>query len=411
MEKIVIEGNKPLIGRVSVSGSKNAALPIIFASVITSGVSVIENVPDIGDVRVALSLIESLGAVVRREKYTLYIDTLELSYAVPDRALASKIRASTYLLGAMLSRFGVFETTEFGGCNFSSRPIDMHIEAAVRFGARFESGRLVATGLRGCEINFKKVSVGATVNAIIMSAAADGVTVIRGAAREPHILSLVEYLNSAGASISLSSDKIIVRPSTLGGGRVRIIGDMIEAGTFLSAALITGGSVTVCDFSPVEILPLLDTLSELGAELSLTDNSVSLISHEKSKFTKVTANPYPAFPTDLQPIVAPLMAARSGGVIIDNVWRGRFGYLDTLRAFGIKSKHADGYAVINKSKIKNAAVTAPDLRGGAACIITALFAKGESTVYNPEIIYRGYENLEQKLSSLGASIKYSQKER
>ena len=404
MKKIVVRGNKSLSGCVSVGGSKNAALPIIFASIITHGVSVIENVPNIGDVSVAIELIESLGARVRREGSTLYIDTRELSYREPDASLMSKIRASTYLLGAMLSRFGVFRATEFGGCNFSLRPIDMHINAAISFGAAYRDGVLTADRLVGCEINFMKVSVGATVNAIIMSSAAEGTTVIFRAAREPHITSLIEYLNSAGARISQTDDKVVVRGGKLSGGRVRIIGDMIEAGTYLSAALATRGDITVSDFSPAEISPFLMMLTELGAVLSVSERSVTLSSGRNSRFISVRANPYPDFPTDLQPIAAPLMASRLGGVIIDNVWQSRFGYLDTLSAFGVKSYHKDGFALINKSKIKRASVSAPDLRGGAASVICALIAEGESVISDAEIIYRGYDSLEEKLRNLGANI-------
>lgn len=404
MPKIVVTGSRPLFGRVSVSGSKNAALPIIFASLITNGVSVIENVPDIGDVRVALELIESLGAGTYLDGSTLYIDTKKLAYREPSVELMSKIRASTYLLGAMLSRFGRFSATEFGGCNFSSRPIDMHINAAISFGASYRDGRLTAERLSGCEIHFSKVSVGATVNAIIMSAGAKGKTVIFRPAKEPHIITLIDYLNSAGAKITLSEDRITVHGAPLGGGRVRIIGDMIEAGTLLSAGLITRGEVTVSGFSSDEITPLLGTLRALGADISRGEDSVSLAYSPSHRFTSVKANPYPAFPTDLQPIVAPIMAASSGGIIIDNVWKSRFGYLDTLSQFGIRSCHSLGYAVINKSKIKNANVISPDLRGGAACVLCALFAEGKSEIENAEIIYRGYEDLEKKLRTLGANI-------
>ena len=405
MEKIVISGARPLRGRVEISGSKNAALPIIFASVITHGVSVIENTPDIGDVSVATQLIESLGAKTDRRGSTLLIDTRNMHYTTPSTELMSRIRASSYLLGALLSRFGVFEYADFGGCSFSARPIDMHVAAARAFGAVEESGVLRAGRLTGCNVSFDKVSVGATVNTLIMAAAAEGTTEIRGAAREPHVLCLIDYLRSAGARISLTEEIITVTGGELCGGRVRVIGDMIEAGTYLAAGLITDGEVTVTGVEPSELSSFLPVLFELGAEISSAADSLTVRRRGNCRHSCVRAEPYPGFPTDLQPIVAPLMAAAGGGIIIDRVWRGRFGYLDTLACQGIISRRLDGCAVIGKSKIKKAAVTAPDLRGGAACLLCALAAEGESKIENAQIIYRGYERIEEKLSGLGANIK------
>lgn len=405
MKKIILSGKRPLSGRVEISGSKNAALPIIFASVITRGVSIIENAPDIGDVSVALRLIEMLGAKSERIGSTLHIDTRNMHYSAPDRALMAEIRASTYLLGAELSRFGIFEYADFGGCSFSPRPIDMHITAARAFGAEERGGFLLADRLLGCELNFDKVSVGATVNSLIMAAAADGTTVIRGGAREPHVLCLVDYLRSAGAYIDVSDGVFTVTGGELSGGRVRVIGDMIEAGTYLAAGLITDGEVTVSGICPDELFSFLPVLYGLGADISTERSELTVRRRGQGAGLALRAEPYPGFPTDLQPIAAPLMAFSAGGVIVDRVWRGRFGYLSALARQGVISRSLEGCAIIGKSKIKKAAVTAPDLRGGAASLLCALAADGESEINNAEIIYRGYERIEEKLSSLGADIK------
>lgn len=405
MQKILVCGGRPLCGRIRVSGSKNAALPIIFATLITSGISHLENVPDIGDVQVAIELIEKLGARVSREKSTLTVDTRELSFCDPPVSLTSSIRASTYLLGAMLSRFGLFHTGEFGGCNFSPRPIDMHIDAARAFGASYDGRTLFANRLHGAEIHFSKVSVGATANALIMAFSAEGESVIYGGAREPHILNLIDYLRSTGAKIDIYEDRITVLRGKLGGGDVRIIGDMIEAGTYLSAGLMTDGEVTVEGFCPDELSPFTTALISLGALVRAQADSISVASGDRYRFTSVIAEPYPAFPTDLQPIVAPLMARRLGGLIVDRVWRERFGYLDSLRLFGVISHAHDGYALIEGSSLHPARTSATDLRGGAAALITALAADGESEIDNAKIIHRGYESLEEKLAQLGAKIK------
>ena len=404
MKKITLHGGKRLNGSVSVSGSKNAALPIIFACILTKGVSEVRNLPDIGDVGVALSLLRSFGAKVHREGEVTRIDTANLSYTPPDALLVSKIRASTYLIGSCLSRFGRCPILSFGGCNFAKRPIDMHIDACLTLGAELINGELIAEKLIGGEINFQKASVGATVNAILLSSCAEGETVIRGGAREPHIDSLIDFLVSCGAEINRYGDELHIIGAELHGGKITVIGDMIEAGTYLAAGLMTGGLVRVNNCPTGDMTAIFDAFSSLGADVKIRENTACVEIEGKGKAANITAAPYPLFPTDLQPIFAPLMAALGGGEIIDTVWQSRFGYLKSLSAFGIEYTVEGNHAIIKPSEIKSGITTSPDLRGGMACLLAALLAKGKSEIYSAEIILRGYENLEQKLCALGAEV-------
>ena len=405
MKRIIINGQKKLLGEVEVSGSKNAALPIIFATLLTDGISEIRNLPDIGDVRVALEIISHFGAVVQREGNACYIDTRQLSYSEPPSALVDSIRASTYLIGASLARFGECTLSTFGGCNFAFRPIDLHILAAKRLGATEQGDKLIAKRLFGNEINLAKASVGATVNSILLAATADGETVIRGFAKEPHIDALIEFLISAGAEIERTNTEIRISGRHLHGGEISVIGDMIEAGSYLAAGIISGGSVTVKNCPTRDMNAFFDFTASLGARSINRAGSVTSHLFGIGKSVSVTAAPYPAFPTDLQPIVAPLMANNDGGRIRDTVWQTRFGYLDALRRFGVNSFVSGDTAEIYQSRLHAASVSAPDLRGGMACLLSALVAEGESRIDSAETILRGYENLEQKMRSLGADIK------
>ena len=404
MKKITIHGGVPLFGEVDVSGSKNAALPIIFATLICDGVSHVTNVPDIGDVDAAIDIIRSFGALVERDGSELTVDTRRVFYAVPSSEQMAKIRASSYLIGASLSRFGRAPVPPVGGCNFCYRPIDMHIYAAECLGARRVEDELVCECLHGCDIHFALPSVGATANALLMSAAARGVTKIYGYAREPHINALIDFLTCAGADISVTDECITVVGTHLHGGTVRIIGDMIEAGTYLAAGIITGGEVRLRGIEHIQLEAFSDFLSRLGCEVIYDSDGISARRFRSPDFVSVTADPYPAFPTDLAPIAAPLIARYLRGCIRDNVWRDRFGYLRTLADFGVMFSHHEGYALLWPSRMHSASVDAPDLRGGAACILCALCAEGKSEISSADIIFRGYENIEKKLRALGARI-------
>lgn len=403
MSKFLIKGARRLSGNIEVSGSKNAALPIIFSTVITRGVSIISNVPDIIDVNIALQLIAELGAAVRREGATLYIDTRLMRYKAPSLELTSRIRASSYLLGASLSRFGRAQISRFGGCNFDDRPIDMHLSAMRSLGAQIFGGECTANELVGADIRFDKVSVGATVNAILLSACAKGVTRIYGYAREPHIYALIDFLVSAGANITPLPECIIVEGRELYGGRARIIPDMIEAGTYIIASLALDSPFSISGVNREHLGALIDILASAGAGFEFKRDSVSAFGRIDECINLSTA-PYPGYPTDLQPQIAPLLAASFGGSITEGVWRGRFGYLSELERFGLKYSLSDSQAVIYPSSLRAATAKAPDLRGGAALMIAALIADGESVIESAEIVERGYESIVKKLRSIGAFI-------
>lgn len=405
MKTIVVNGGAALTGRVSVSGSKNAALPILFACIMTRGINEIRNLPDIGDVNITLEILRSLGAEITRQGATAYINTENLEYRTPDPILISKIRASTYLMGACLCRFGRCEIGSFGGCSFSVRPIDMHLDACRALGAKVGDRLITAPSLAGGEINFAKKSVGATVNAILLAACAVGKTTVRGCACEPHIDALIDFLRSCGGEITRRGDLLEIEGRELHGGKCRVAGDTIEAGSYLAAGVITGGEITVEKCPLEQMSAVLDSLTQLGADVCADTDSITVFPAQRGRPLHIIAMPYPGFPTDLQPIFAVLLARLAGGSICDTVWRERFGYLDSLRAFGISSTVLDNTAVISKSRLKAAEAISPDLRGGMACLLSALVAEGESKIHSAEIILRGYENLIEKFSALGANIK------
>ena len=404
MSKFIINGNRTLNGEVHISGSKNAALPIIFATIVTGGVSTLTGVADIGDVRVALELLCELGADVVYRDETLIIDTRYLKYKIPTDALVSKIRASSYLLGANLSRFGKCHIQSFGGCNFDLRPIDMHIYAMNALGASSVGDSFFAKELIGADIRFKTVSVGATVNAILLSVGAKGKTRIYGYAKEPHVISLIDFLRAAGADITLYDDRIEVASAELHGASAKIIPDMIEAGTYVALSLLTDSKLTVSGIEKEHLESFFCTLAEGGACFDFTENSVTAYGGLDS-FLNVVTEAYPGFPTDLQPQIAPLLAHFFGGRITERVWQGRFGYLSELSKFGIGYDICASTATVRKSRIMSACAAAPDLRGGAALLMCALLAKGDSVIESAEIIKRGYSDIVNKLRQIGADIK------
>lgn len=408
MASFIIDGGRPLSGTVKVSGSKNAALPVIFASLTARGVSTFFGLPDILDVRCALDIISCFGAMVTRLGDVTYIDTRELRDSFVPISLTSRLRASSYLYGACLARFGRAALSSPGGCNFSPRPIDLHIYAAECLGARLDGEELRAEGLSGAVINLRLPSVGATVNALIMAASAEGETLIKGAAREDHIDALIEYLVSAGALILREGDVIRVVGAELGGGEVKIPPDPIEAGTYLALSCITGGEVGVTGIEKESLSSFFSPLERAGACVKEERGALYLSSPPDSYVELVTA-PHPGFPTDLGPVTVPLLSQGAGGMIRECVWPERFGYLSALERAGIRSERFGSYAKIYPSSPIGAHTTAPDLRGGAALLITALAAKGKSVIASAETVLRGYEAPVRKLSSLGASVRIEEK--
>lgn len=405
MEKLIVKGGCPLSGKITVGGSKNAALPLIFATILTKSPCTIENLPAIRDVEMSLDILASMGAQVRYlDEKTVEICTEHMRPTVPPQSAVSTLRASTYLMGAMLGRFGRAYVQDFGGCNFSQRPIDMHLFAASVLGASLSDGVLSAPkGLVGAVIPFDKVSVGATVNALLMAVTAQGTTVIENAACEPHVENLIAFLRSMGARIRRLGDVLAVEGGTLGGGRIRVVGDMIEGGTYLLAGLATGGHVEVEGCERAHLRSFLSLLSGSGACVRYGENTVSVRGALSSSFTIQTA-PYPAFPTDLQPQSALLGALYAGAVVREGVFPHRFGYLHSLGAMGLSFVKNGATAYIFPSRLHAASVRAEDLRGGAALVLAALATAGESEISGASCILRGYENIVEKFSAIGAEI-------
>ena len=405
MGKFTVHGGKPLVGSVRVSGSKNAALPIIFAAITTHGVSRFYNLPNITDVTDALGIIKELGAKVWREGEVTFVDTRELHYTTPSLDRVRRIRASTYLIGSCLSRFKRAELLPFGGCSFSHRPIDIHLDAAEKFGAEIDLNALAVNKLKPASIDFRLPSVGATVNALILAANTKGESRLIGAAQEPHIRALIEYLKSAGAEITDKDGVITIRGNDLRGGVAVIPGDMIEAGTFLSLSIVTEGRVRVSGFDPRELSAFTAPLLSSGVIADLTDDGVMLLGKPKREI-KITTGAYPDFATDLQPIFSTVMAISRGGWIEEKVWKSRFGYLDELSRLGLSYSLDGNVARIFPSTSLPGKVRATDLRGGAAAIIFALSANGKSEIDSGELVLRGYDSFVDKLKSIGADILY-----
>lgn len=403
MSRFIIEGGRPLSGDICVSGSKNAALPIIFASIAVHGVTTLYNLPNISDVDAALDIVKAFGAKIERFGHSVKIDANDLHYAVPSEELVSKIRASTYLLGAMLVRFGISLVRSFGGCNFGTRPIDMHLDAAGALGAAVDGIEVKADRLCGADIFFDKISVGATVNALIMTAGAVGISRIFGYAKEPHVISLAEFLRKAGAKIEFSERCITVLGTELTSASSYVIPDMIEAGTYACLSMLFGNKIRICGANSSELESFFKPFISSGASFSKSKDYIIPLDKIKDGVDIVTA-PYPEFPTDLQPQCAPVLAAYFGGSVTEGVWYNRFEYLNELSKFGIESELRTGCAKILKSNIRPSSAIAPDLRGGAALLLAALYANGESVIENSGLIKRGYADIVDKLSHLGASL-------
>ena len=413
MEKLVITGGTPLKGSVDISGAKNSVLGIIAGAILVDGVCRIENIPDISDVSVILSMIECFGAkITRPDNHTIIIDAENIEYAVPDYELVRRIRGSYYLIGALLSRFRKAEIAMPGGCNFGTRPIDQHIKGFSALGAVIDDSRGVikASGenLAGASIYLDKVSVGATINIMLAACKAPGVTVIENAAKEPHIVDMANFLNSMGANIKgAGTNRIKIKGvSEMNGGTYQIIPDQIEAGTFMIAAAATKGNVLVRNVIPKHMESLTAKLIEAGATVTVADDTIRVIGPEKLKATNVLTMPYPGFPTDLQPQMVALLTIADGlSVMVEGVWDNRFQYTDELIRMGAKINAAGKMATIQSvPTLYGAPVKATDLRGGAAVVIAGLMAEGVTEVSNIALIDRGYEKFEEKLRSLGAKI-------
>ncbi len=415
MEKYVIRGGRQLHGEIEVSGAKNAAVAIIPAALMVDGVCRLENIPQISDADMLLTILEHLGARVRTvNKSTVEIDCTDVRYTDAPYDLMRKIRASYYLIGAMLGRFGAAKTTMPGGCNLGARPIDQHIKGMEALGAEVEvAGGFVYAStpdglLHGSRIYLDKVSVGATMNIILAASLARGRTVIENCAKEPHIVDLANFLNSMGADVrGAGTDSIKVNGvERLHGGSYTIIPDQIEAGTYMVACAAAGGEVKIKNVIPRHLESISAKLREMGVVIIEGEDSVVVKSSGKLRRVNVKTMPYPGFPTDMQPQVATALCLASGtSVITEGIYDNRFKYTNELRKMGAQIQVDGRTAVIEGvERLTGAPVAACDLRAGAAMVIAGLCAEGTTYVEDIHYIERGYENFVGKLRSLGADI-------
>ena len=414
MEKFVINGGKPLRGRVHISGAKNAAVAILPAVLLADAPCVIENLPEISDVATLLRAIKQLGAQVRViNKSTVEIDPRTANSFVIDKKMAEGMRASSYFLGALLGRHNRARVAPPGGCDFGVRPIDQHIKGFEALGAKviIENGMVDAKAieLRGCSVYLDVVSVGATINIMLAAAKARGLTVIENAAREPHIVDLANFLNSMGANIMGAGTSVIkIRGvESMHGCTYSIIPDQIEAGTYMVAAAATGGDVLIENVIPKHLESIIAKLVEAGADITEYDEAVRVRMVGRPKKCNVKTMPHPGFPTDMQPQIATLLAISEGtSIVTEGVWDNRFRYVEQLIGMGAQIQVDGKMAVITGvPRLTPAPVKAVDLRAGAAMIIAGLMAEGVTEVENIIYIDRGYENVAEKLQKLGADIK------
>lgn len=415
MEKLVIEGGKPLRGEVTVSGAKNAAVAVIPAALLLDGVCKIENVPDISDVRILKDILEQLGAVISFEdKNTVIIDSTNVHTYKASYEMVSKMRASYYLLGALLGRFKKAEVSFPGGCDFGFRPIDQHIKGFEAMGAEvaIEHGtvKVNADKLSGGQIYLDVVSVGATINLMLAAAKAEGTTIIENAAKEPHVVDVANFLNAMGANIKgAGTDVIKIRGvRVLKGGAVHsIIPDQIEAGTFMIAAGATRGDVIVRNVIPKHMESLTAKLIEMNIKVVEDEDWIRVIAADRQLHkANIKTLPYPGFPTDLHPPTAVLLCLAEGtSTVTEGIWDLRFQYVDELKRMGARIKVEGRMAVIEGAcMLSGAPIKATDLRAGAALVIAGLIADGTTELHNIKYIDRGYEAIESKLQALGADI-------
>ena len=416
MPKYLIHGGRPLEGNVTISGAKNAAVAIIPATLLVNGPCRIENVPDISDVQILLDILAQMGASVRRvPNNTVEIDCSHVVYTHPQDQLVRRIRASYYLIGAQLGRFGKAHVALPGGCNFAPRPIDQHVKGFTALGAEVtETAEYVDAktgdgGLQGSRVNLDVVSVGATINIIIAAVLAGGQTIIENAAKEPHIVDLANFLNTMGARISGAGTEVIkIRGvKTLNGSFYSIIPDQIEAGTYMAAVAAVGGNVLVQNVIPKHMDCISAKLREMGAQVIEYDDSIRVRKVKRLRRATVKTLPYPGFPTDMQGQIGVCMALAEGtSKITESIYETRFfAYCQEFRDMGacieVNGKTA---SITGVEKLHGTTVKAHDLRAGAALVIAGLAAEGDTVVENIHYIERGYENLIGKLTALGADI-------
>ena len=413
MEQYVIKGGNPLYGEVEIGGAKNAALAILAAAIMTDETVTIDNLPNVRDINVLLQAIEEIGAHVERvDIHKVKINGSFIRGVNVDNEFIRRIRASYYLIGALLGKYKHAEVALPGGCDIGSRPIDLHMKGFRSRGADIDiaHGLVIARAkeLKGTHIYMDKVSVGATINIMMAAAMADGKTVIENAAKEPHVVDVANFLNSMGANIRGAGTDVIriVGVEKLHATEYSVIPDQIEAGTFMFAVAATGGNVLVKDVIPKHLEATTAKLLEVGCQVEEFDDSVRVISDGHLKHTQVTTLPYPGFPTDMQPQMAVLLGIAEGtSTVTESIFENRFKYVDELTRMGADIKVESNIAIISGVKrYTGARVNAPDLRAGAALVIAGLAADGITVVDDIYYIQRGYEALEEKLTKIGAKI-------
>ena len=413
MSELYIRGGKRLVGDVTINGAKNAAVAILPAALLVDGISEIDNLPYIDDVMKLKRTMEDLGAVVSVEdQHTLKIDGATIYDYRAINEYVGNTRASYYLIGALLGRFKKAEVTMPGGCNFGVRPIDQHIKGFEALGAtvKVENGMIKAYAERlvGTKIYLDVVSVGATINVMLAAVLAEGTTIIENAAKEPHVVDVANYLNMMGANVKgAGTDVIRIKGvERLTGGKYSTIPDQIEAGTYMIAAAITGGDVYVRNVIPEHMYSVSLKMMEMGVMIEEGDDYIRVTAPNSLKCANVKTLPHPGFPTDLQPQMATLLSVANGtSTLIESVWDNRFQYVEELKKTGAKIRVEGRMAIIEGvEKLTGAKVSATDLRAGAALVLAALRAEGETVIKNVKYIDRGYEAIEEKLSALGADI-------
>ena len=413
MEQYIIKGGNPLVGEVEIGGAKNAALPILAASIMTDETVVIENLPDVNDINVLLDALSGIGATVQRvDRHTVRINGAGVSDMDIEYDQIKKIRASYYFLGALLGRFKRAAVALPGGCVIGSRPIDQHLKGFRALGVdiEIEQGKIVADTeqLKGTHLYFDVVSVGATINVMMAAAMAEGTTILENVAKEPHVVDIANFLNSMGANIrGAGTDVIKIKGvEKLHKTEYSIIPDQIEAGTYMFAAAATKGDVTVTNVIPKHLEATVAKLVEIGCEVEEYDDAVRVVAKKRLKSTQVKTLVYPGYPTDMQPqIGATLVLCEGTSVITESIFENRFKYLDELARMGANVRVEGNTAIIEGvEKLSPAKVSAPDLRAGAALVIAGLATEGITIVDDIVYIQRGYERFEEKLRGLGGVI-------
>ena len=413
MEQYIIKGGNPLVGEVEIGGAKNAALAILAAAIMTDETVQIDNLPDVNDINVMLEAISGIGAVVQRlDRHTVRINGSTIANFDIEYDYIKKIRASYYLLGALLGKYKRAEVALPGGCNIGSRPIDQHLKGFRALGADvdIEHGKIVAEAehLKGTHLYFDVVSVGATINVMMAAAMSEGLTIMENVAKEPHVVDVANFLNSMGANIrGAGTDVIKIRGvRKLHKTEYPIIPDQIEAGTFMFAAAATRGDVTVLNVIPKHLEATISKLIDIGCEVEEFDDAVRVVAKGRLKSTQVKTLPYPGYPTDMQPQIGVVLALAKGtSTITESIFENRFKYLGELARMGAQAKVEGNSATIEGvEKFSGARVSAPDLRAGAALCIAGLAAEGITIVDDIVYIQRGYERFDEKLRSLGGVI-------